>query len=109
MEFAGAPAHLVMGISPETSLSEIRQNAEKNRFEMDVEGGVAIAVYRPSPGVLTFTHTETPRHLRGRGIASEMMRKVLTNVRAQGLKVVPACPFVADYMDRHPEFADLLA
>ena len=90
-------------------MSDIRQNTERNRFEMDVEGGTAIAVYRPSPGVLTFTHTETPPQLRGRGIASEMMRKVLSDVRAQGLKVVPACPFVADYMDAHPEFADLLA
>jgi predicted GNAT family acetyltransferase len=90
-------------------LSDIRQNTERNRFEMDVDGGTAIAVYRPSPGVLTFTHTETPRHLRGRGIGSEMMGKVLTAVRAQGLKVVAACPFVADYMDRHPEFADLVA
>lgn len=90
-------------------MSDIRQNAERNRFEMDVEGGIAIAVYRPSPGVLTFTHTETPRHLRGRGIASEMMGKVLAEVRAQELKVVPMCQFVADYMDAHPEFADLRA
>lgn len=93
----------------ENALSDIRQNTERQRFEMDVDGGVAIAMYRPSPGVLTFTHTETPRHLRGRGIASEMMGKVLANVRTQGLKVVPACPFVADYMDAHPEFADLRA
>ena len=89
--------------------NNVRQNTERNRFEMDVEGGVAIAVYRPSPGVLAFTHTETPRHLRGRGVASELMGKVLANVRAQGLKVVPMCPFVADYIDRHPEFADLVA
>ena len=39
---------------------------------------------------------------------SILMRAVLENVRAQGLKVVPACPFVADFIDRHPEFADLL-
>ena len=90
-------------------MSDIRQNTERQRFEMDVDGGMAIAVYRPSPGVLTFTHTETPRHLRGRGIASEMMGRVLTTVRAQGLKVVAACPFVADFIEAHPEFADLLA
>ena len=90
-------------------MSDIRQNTDRNRFEMDVDGGVAIAVYRASPGVLTFTHTETPAHLRGRGIGSELMRRVLNDVRAQGLKVVGACPFVADYLHTHPEFADLRA
>jgi predicted GNAT family acetyltransferase len=58
---------------------------------------------------MTFTHTEVPAPLRGRGLGSQMMRGVLQDVRAQGLKVVPRCPFVASYIDRHPEFADLLA
>ena len=58
---------------------------------------------------MTITHTEVPTHLRGRGLGSQMMRSVLQDVRAQGLKVVPRCPFVADYIHRHPEFADLLA
>ena len=58
---------------------------------------------------MTFTHTEVPAQLRGRGLGSQMMRAVLQDVRQQGLKVVPRCPFVADYIRRHPEFADLLA
>jgi len=96
--FAGEPA-----------LSQLRQNPARHRYEFDVEGGEALAFYRLADGVMTFTHTEVPANLRGRGLGSQMMRAVLENVRAQGLKVVPACPFVADFIDRHPEFADLLA
>jgi predicted GNAT family acetyltransferase len=95
--------------NPESQVSELRQNAAHSRYEFDVDGATAIAVYRASPGVLTFTHTEVPASLRGQGIGSRMMRAVLADVRAQGLKVVPRCPFVADYVERNPEFADLLA
>jgi predicted GNAT family acetyltransferase len=90
-------------------LSEIRQNAARHRFELHLDGGEALAFYRLADGVITFTHTEVPMALRGRGLGSEMMGAVLANVRAQGLKVVPACSFVADYIRRHPEFHDLLA
>lgn len=87
----------------------VRRSAARNRYEFDVEGGEALAFYRLADGVMTFTHTEVPADLRGRGLGSQMMRAVLQDVRAQGLKVVPRCPFVADYIRRHPEFADLLA
>ena len=87
----------------------VRQNAAANRYEFDVDGGEALAFYRRADGVMTFTHTEVPAQLRGRGLGSQMMQAVLRDVRAQGLKVVPRCPFVADYIRRNPEFADLLA
>ena len=87
----------------------IRQNDTRNRYEFDVDDGEALAFYRLADGVMTFTHTEVPAPLRGRGLGSQMMRAVLQDVRAQGLKVVPRCPFVADYIRRNPEFTDLLA
>ena len=87
----------------------VRQNAAANRYEFDVDGGEALAFYRRADGVMTFTHTEVPAPLRGRGLGSQMMHAVLQDVRAQGLKVVPRCQFVADYIRRNPEFADLLA
>ena len=90
-------------------MGHVRQNSALHRFEMDVAGGPALAVYRLADGVMTFTHTEVPAALRGRGVGSQMMHGVLLNVRAQGLKVVPRCPFVADFIDRHPQYADLLA
>ena len=87
----------------------VRQNAALSRFELDADGGTAVAYYRRDGDVMTFHHTETPAHLQGRGIASRLVRGALEQVRAHGLKVVPRCSFVAGYMARHPEFNDLLA
>jgi len=88
---------------------DTRQDTARNRYAYDTEAGEALAFYRLNDGVMTFTHTEVPLALRGRGIGSAMMRAVLTDVRAQGLKVIAACPFVANYIARHREFSDLLA
>ena len=90
-------------------MDAIRNNTAASRFELDAEGGTAVAHYRLSGGVMTIHHTETPPHLQGRGIASQLVRGALESVRAQNLKVVPRCSFVAAYMARHPEFNDLLA
>jgi predicted GNAT family acetyltransferase len=59
--------------------------------------------------VLTFVHTEVPRQLRERGLASRLLHDALELVRTEGLKVVPRCGFVRHYLDTHPEFQDLLA
>jgi uncharacterized protein len=88
--------------------ASVRDNKAKSRFEMDVEGAVAFANYRLAPSTVIITHTETPRALRGRGVASELVRGALGLIRADGLKVVAGCGFVADYLDKHPEFADLV-
>lgn len=88
---------------------EIRDNKAESRFEMDADGELAVAYYRREPGVITFTHTETPYRLQGQGIASRLIRGALEAARAEGLKVVPRCSFVSAFMARHPEFNDLLA
>lgn len=93
----------------QASSAEVRNNRAKSRFELEVEGSVAIADYVARDGVLVFTHTLTPPHLRGRGIAARLIKGALDQVRAEGLKVIPQCWYVADYIDAHPEFADLLA
>lgn len=85
----------------------VRDNKAKSRFELDVEGQTAFANYRLASGVVIITHTETPRSLRGRGIASELVKGALGIIRADGGKVVGACGFVADYLDKHPEYADI--
>ena len=85
----------------------VRDNAALSRFELDVEGAVAFANYRRAPGMVIITHTETPRALRGRGIASELVQGALELIRADGSKVVAGCGFVVDYLRRHPEFSDL--
>ncbi|WP_166143797.1 GNAT family N-acetyltransferase [Methylosinus sp. RM1] len=86
----------------------VHDNVELDRFELDLEDGTAVAYYRMAPGAIVFTHTETPAALRGKGAASELIRGALQWARARGLKVVPECSFVADYIARHPEFAELV-
>ena len=90
-------------------MAAVRDNTSLNRFELDVEGGVAFANYRVTPQAVIITHTETPRGLRVRGIASELARGALDLIRADGRKVIAGCGFVADYLRKHPEFADLAA
>jgi predicted GNAT family acetyltransferase len=87
--------------------ASVRDNRARSRFELDVEGSVAFANYRLTPSSVIITHTETPRGLRGRGVASELVRGALQLIRADGLKVVAGCGFVVDYLQKHPEFADL--
>ena len=89
-------------------MSEVRDNAALNRFELDVEGGIAVAYYRAAPGRITITHTEVPTALRGRGLGSVLVKGSLDLARAQGRKVVSRCPFVSAYLDKHPEYDDLL-
>jgi hypothetical protein len=86
----------------------VRDNKSQHRFELDVEGTVAFANYRLAPGSVIITHTETPPALRGRGIASKLVQGALEMIRADGLKVVAGCGFVVDYLQKHPEFADLV-
>ena len=91
-----------------TDQSDVRDNAAKSRFEVEVEGHTAIADYRLKDGVITFTHTEVPEVLGGRGIGTALIKARLSSARARGLKVVPVCPFFKAYIDKHPEEQDLL-
>jgi uncharacterized protein len=90
-------------------MNQVRDNKSQRRFELDVEGTLAFANYRLAPGIVIITHTETPAALRGRGIASQLVQGALEMIRADGLKVVAGCGFVVDYLDKHPEFADLVS
>jgi len=87
----------------------VRNNTALSRYELDADGATAFANYRLAAGKVIITHTETPRALRGHGIASRLVQGALEQIRADGLKVVAGCSFVADYLDKHPEFADLAA
>ena len=86
----------------------VRDNAALSRFELDLEDGIAFAIYRRSPGTVTIVHTEVPPRTRGGGVGTAFVRRVLEEVRGQGLKVIPQCGFVRAFMARNPEFDDLL-
>ena len=86
----------------------IKQNVEKHRFELEVEGHLAATYYKLSDNVITFVHTEVPPELGGKGVGSRLVKGALDQVRAQGLKVIPQCPFVKAWIGKHPEYKDLL-
>lgn len=90
---------------------KFNNNTEKRRYELDLEDGLyAIADYREKPdGTIVFTHTEVPYQHENQGIGQQLVKKSLDEVREQGIKIVPQCGFVASYIRRHPECADLVA
>lgn len=87
----------------------LKNNKAKSRFELDIDDHVAFVEYTLSPGTIALTHTEVPKELGGRGVGSILAKAVLENVRGQGLKVDPRCDFIAGYIRKHPEFAELVA
>jgi predicted GNAT family acetyltransferase len=89
-------------------MAKVRDNKAQSRFELDVDGGIAFASYRLTPSAVIITHTETPRAMRGRGVASELVEGALQLIRADGRKVIAGCSFVVDYLQRHPEYADMV-
>lgn len=92
-----------------TDAGDVQNNEAEGRYELEVDGQLAIAVYENRDGALVFTHTEVPQALEGQGVASRLIKAALADARRQDLKVVPLCEFVATYIERHPEEQDLLA
>ena len=87
----------------------ITLNSQKSRFESEHDGQVAVAEFIASPGVLTVTHVIVPPQLRGGGVASTLAAHVVEHARRENLKIEPRCPFMAAYLQKHPETRDLLA
>ncbi len=87
---------------------EVTNNAEQRRWQVEVDGRLALIKYQERDGRVVYLHTEVPPELEGRGIAGAMARAALDDARARGLRVVPLCPFVASYIRRHPAYADLV-
>lgn len=89
---------------PET----FRDNEERQRFELDVDGPIAFVTYRKTPDIITLVHTEVPPELGGRGIGSKLGRATLDAVRAQGRKLSVECDFIRNYMKKNTAYNDLL-
>lgn len=90
-------------------MSGVRDNRAEQEFELEVEGHRAVAAYQREGQVITFTHTVVPPEIEGRGVGSRLIRGALDAARDAGLIVVPQCRFVAAFIERHPEYRDLLA
>lgn len=86
----------------------VKHNEEDSRFECDVEGGTAICEYHRNGDRITFTHTEVPPQASGQGVASKLVGTALDYARKEKLQVVPECHYVAAYVKRHTEYADIV-
>jgi predicted GNAT family acetyltransferase len=88
---------------------QLHDNVEERRFEMRVDRAVAFLEYRRRGNVLHLMHTEVPSTLRGRGMGKRLAKAVLDKARAEGLSVIPNCPFVKDFLQKHPDYQSLVA
>jgi predicted GNAT family acetyltransferase len=90
---------------------ELAKDEPHHRYIGSVEGQVvAFTAYIPRTDLVVITHTETDPSFEGQGVASQLVHWALDDVRARGLRVLPQCPFVRTYIQRHPdEYGDLVA
>ena len=89
-------------------MSDVNNNNAQHRYELEVEGYLATEHYKLDGNVITFEHTDVPKELGGKGVGSKLVQGALDQVRAAGLQVIPECPFVKAWIEKHPEYADLV-
>jgi hypothetical protein len=88
---------------------EVADNPTAARFEVTLDGRLAgFAEYRLKAGTIVFTHTEILPEYEGKGLGTRLARAALDAAGDAGLTVVPLCPFIAGYIERHPEYGGLV-
>lgn len=88
---------------------QVVHNSSLSRFEVETESGLAKLEYRRLSSALDLHHTEVPESSEGQGYGSALAEAALEHARATGVRVIPTCPFVRAFVDRRPEFQDLVA
>ncbi|HTZ92599.1 MAG TPA: GNAT family N-acetyltransferase [Streptosporangiaceae bacterium] len=83
----------------------VTDNTGASRLEIRADGDLAELVYRTRAGRLILVHTEVPAALGGRGVGSELVRAAIHKAAAEGMTVVPLCPFARNWLERHPDEA----
>jgi predicted GNAT family acetyltransferase len=88
----------------------VTHNADRERYEITVDGTLAgFTEAHPRGSVLLFSHTQIEHEFEGHGLATQLIQGALDDVRARGLRIRVTCPFVLAFLDKHPDYADLLA
>lgn len=92
------------------SHAQVRNNTEQHHYELVVEDQVVGFVkYRMVGDAIRLVHTEIEPEHEGKGYGSTLAKQVLNEMRAQNKQIIPACKFIAGYIEKHPEYADLIA
>jgi len=86
-----------------------RSVPEESRYEIrDGDRVLGIAAYQRRGDTVVFTHTEVDPDVGEDGLGSTLVRAALDDVRSKGGSVVPQCPFVRGWIERHQDYADLV-
>lgn len=86
---------------------EVIHNPNAKRFEIQLDGGLAMVEYLQNKNNIIFTHTEVPEAYEGQGVGKILAEFVLNYAKQQGYKVQPLCPFIKAYVLRHPEYQEI--
>ncbi|HMC27082.1 MAG TPA: GNAT family N-acetyltransferase [Verrucomicrobiae bacterium] len=97
-----------MSENGESGISEVVHIVAEQRFELRVGQALCLIDYHRSPGRMVIYHTEVPPPLQRRGLAARLTRAALAFARAEKLQVEPRCPYTAAFIQKHPEYQDLL-
>ena len=94
-----------MAESPDDTVTD---NAARSRYELAVGDAIAFIDHVGEGDTVAFVHTEVPEAMEGKGVGSRLVKGALEDARRRGLKVVPRCQFVREYIARHPEYQDIV-
>lgn len=96
-------------VTTENDEVSISKEAQRQRYEVAVAGELAGFVdYRAQGQSVALVHTEVLPQFEGRGLAGRLAQFALDDLRRQGARVVPACSYIATYIERHPQLQDLV-
>lgn len=84
-------------------------NEAKKQYEFHIDGDLARIEYIKAREKIFLTHTEVPAKLEGKGIGSALIKQALEDIQQKGLELVPLCPFVVAFINRHPEYNTLIS
>jgi len=97
-------------MTSDTQDISVANQPERNRYELSSAGSLAgFLAYRRREGSLDLVHTEILPEYEGKGLAAQLVREALDDLRACGQKMVPSCSYVATFVQRHPQYQDLVA
>ncbi len=89
---------------------KVLHNQDESRFEITIDGLLSELTYSVKENsVYDFNHTGVPKELEGKGIGAALVKYSLDYARENNWKIIPSCPFIEKYIERHPEYQDLVA
>ena len=89
-------------------MNNISDNTDDSRYELNIDGHMAYVNYKRAGDILTIEMVFTPKELRGRGIAGELMAHIVAEAKAQNLKINPFCGYAKSWLDKQPEYQDIV-